>query len=416
MNAETQKNNRARHLGREFSIGVVGLGYVGLPLAVSLSKHFEVIGYDISDFRIRDLSHGIDETGEVDSASLARSEILFTSEHHKLATCNFYVVTVPTPIDAYKKPDLSALEQASRTVGQYLSEGDIVVFESTVYPGVTEDFCGQILTERSNLSVQIRSDDVPRSFHLGYSPERINPGDKSKSLESIIKVVAASNDQGLELISSVYSSIIEAGLYKAPSIKVAESAKVIENIQRDVNIALLNELAVLFNELDIDTEEVLKAAGTKWNFLNFRPGLVGGHCIGVDPYYLTHKAAEVGFHPEMILAGRRTNDSMSAFVVQRFVSLLGQQEISIFKSRILVLGLTFKENCPDTRNSKVFDLIQGLTKLGATVEVFDPLIKSKRYQSVSLINNFDALPKGVYDGVLLAVPHDEILAMGYSHA
>ncbi len=351
---------------RNLKIGVVGLGYVGLPLAVEFGKRFNTVGFDIKAARVDELKKGHDSTLETDEAELASAtKLSFTTKLADLKSCRVFIVTVPTPIDEYKRPDLTPLVKSSETVGQVLKKGDVVVYESTVYPGCTEEVCVPILERVSGLQFN-------KDFFAGYSPERINPGDKQHRLTKIRKVTSGSTPAVAEFVDALYRSIIVAGTHKASSIKVAEAAKVIENTQRDVNIALINELALIFNRMGIDTEEVLNAAGTKWNFLPFRPGLVGGHCIGVDPYYLTHKAQEIGYHPEMILAGRRINDNMGTYVAQQIVQLMMQRRIQVKDARILVLGLTFKENCPDVRNTKIVDVVHELEKFGAKVDVFDP--------------------------------------------
>jgi UDP-N-acetyl-D-galactosamine dehydrogenase len=349
-------------------VGVVGLGYVGLPLAVEFGKHFDTVGFDIKAPRIAELKAGKDSTLECSPAELkAAKQLKYTTSLKELGKCRVFIVTVPTPIDRYNRPDLTPLERSSETVGKVLKKGDIVIYESTVYPGCTEEICVPILERVSGLKFN-------KDFFAGYSPERINPGDKEHRLPTIKKVTSGSTAAVAEFVDKLYRSVVRAGTHKASSIRVAEAAKVIENTQRDVNIALINELALLFNRLGIDTEEVLLAAGSKWNFLPFRPGLVGGHCIGVDPYYLTHKAQEIGFHPEMILAGRRLNDSMANYVAGQIVKLMAGKKILAKGSRVLVLGLTFKENCPDLRNSKVADVVRELRNYGAHVDVFDPWI------------------------------------------
>ena len=352
---------------RNLKIGVVGLGYVGLPLAVEFGKHFSTVGFDIKADRVAELSKGVDSTLEM---RRARSWPRPTSSRTRrslndLKPCRVFIVTVPTPIDEYKRPDLTPLVKSSETVGKVLKKGDVVVYESTVYPGCTEEVCVPILEKVSGLKFN-------KDFFAGYSPERINPGDKEHRVTTIRKVTSGSTPEVAEFVDALYRSIITAGTHKASSIKVAEAAKVIENTQRDVNIALINELALIFNRLGIDTEEVLQAAGSKWNFLPFRPGLVGGHCIGVDPYYLTHKAQAIGYHPEMILAGRRINDNMGIYVAQQVVQLMIQRQIMVKGSRVLVMGLTFKENCPDVRNTKIVDVVQELKKYGCKVDVYDP--------------------------------------------
>src|SRR6187401_1040640 len=349
-------------------IGVVGLGYVGLPLAVEFGKHFDTVGFDIKADRIAELKKGRDSTLECSTAELKSARKLkYSTSLKDLGKCRVFIITVPTPIDKYNRPDLTPLERSSETVGKVLKKGDVVVYESTVYPGCTEEVCIPILERESGLKFN-------KDFFAGYSPERINPGDKQHRLPNIKKVTSGSTPAVAEFVDSLYRSVVHAGTHKASSIRVAEAAKVIENTQRDVNIALINELALLFNRLGIDTEEVLQAAGSKWNFLPFRPGLVGGHCIGVDPYYLTHKAQEIGYHPEMILAGRRINDNMSIYVAERITQLMIRKRIHVKGSRILVMGLTFKENCPDLRNSKVADVVRELGNYGANVDVFDPWI------------------------------------------
>ena len=350
----------------DIKLAVIGLGYVGLPLAAEFATSREVAGFDIDESRIAELKGGNDRTCELDPAELeAATGLRFTNDADDLKDCNCYIITVPTPVDAAKKPDMAALLSASKLVGSLLKAGDIVIYESTVYPGATEDDCAPVLAQQSGLSYAADANDADEVFHLGYSPERINPGDKQHRVTDIVKVTSGSSPDIADLIDTLYASIITAGTYKAESIRVAEAAKVIENTQRDVNIALINELAVIFDKLAIDTEAVLKAAGTKWNFLPFRPGLVGGHCIGVDPYYLTHKALQVGYNPEIILAGRRLNDGMSQHVADRLVQAMLKNNINVIDARVLVMGLTFKENCPDTRNSKVFDFIQHLLTINA---------------------------------------------------
>ena len=347
-------------------IAVVGLGYVGLPLAVEFGKYFPTVGFDINADRIGELQQGQDSTLEVSEEELAEATKLgYTADIQALADCDVYIVTVPTPIDSAKRPDLGALRAASRSVGEVLAAGNVVIYESTVYPGATEEDCAPILEQVSGLTVN-------EDFYLGYSPERINPGDKEHRVADILKVTSGSTPAAGDFIDALYSRVITAGTFKAPSIRVAEAAKVIENTQRDVNIALINELAMIFRRMGLDTLEVLEAAGTKWNFLPFRPGLVGGHCIGVDPYYLTHKSQELGYHPEMILAGRRINDNMGLYVASRVVRLMVRKGASLPDSRILVLGITFKEDCPDVRNTRVTDVIDELQTYGATVDVMDP--------------------------------------------
>ncbi|HNS26841.1 MAG TPA: Vi polysaccharide biosynthesis UDP-N-acetylglucosamine C-6 dehydrogenase TviB [Steroidobacteraceae bacterium] len=391
---------------RKCRIGVVGLGYVGLPLAVEFGKHYETVGFDIKPERIAELSRGRDSTLEVSAAELKSSKRLsFTSDLATLRKCRVFIVTVPTPIDDYKRPDLTPLVKASETIGKVLKKGDVVVYESTVYPGCTEEECVPVLERVSGLKFN-------KDFFAGYSPERINPGDKQHRVTTIKKVTSGSTPEVAEFVDKLYASIITAGTHKASSIRVAEAAKVIENTQRDVNIALINELALIFNRLGIDTEEVLLASGTKWNFLPFRPGLVGGHCIGVDPYYLTHKAQEIGYHPEMILAGRRLNDNMALYVAGEVARLMSDRRIHVKGSRVLVLGLAFKENCPDLRNSKVADVVRELGKFGAKVDVYDPWVDPREAKHEYGIRPVKAPKKGAYDAVVLAVGHQQFKDMG----
>jgi UDP-N-acetyl-D-galactosamine dehydrogenase len=387
-------------------IGIIGLGYVGLPLAVEFGKHFPTIGFDIKAERIEELKGGKDSTLEVESAELELVKGLsFSDSLADLTDCNVFIVTVPTPIDRHKQPDLSPLVGASRTVGKVLHRGDVVVFESTVYPGATEEVCVPIIERESGLKYN-------EGFFAGYSPERINPGDKQHRVTSILKVTSGSTPQAADFVDALYRRIIRAGTHKVSSIRVAEAAKIIENTQRDVNIALINELALIFNRLGIDTQEVLLAAGTKWNFLPFRPGLVGGHCIGVDPYYLTHKAQEIGYNPEVILSGRRINDRMGAYVAETVVKLMTQRRVHVVGSRVLVMGLTFKENCPDIRNTRVVDVIAEFGNYNAAVDVYDPWAspeETKREYGIDLVR---APSAGEYDAVILAVAHDQFRAMG----
>lgn len=391
---------------RNCKIGVLGLGYVGLPLAVEFGKHFRTVGFDIKAARVAELKKGRDSTLEVEPAELRSAKSLsFSTNVKDLRSCQVFIVTVPTPIDSYKRPDLTPIESASRFLGEVIKKGDIVVFESTVYPGCTEEIAVPILERVSGLTFN-------RDFFAGYSPERINPGDKQHRLTTIKKITSGSTPEAADFVDSLYASIIKAGTHKASSIRVAEAAKVIENTQRDVNIALINELSLIFNRLGIDTEEVLQAAGTKWNFLPFRPGLVGGHCIGVDPYYLTHKAQEIGYHPEMILAGRRINDNMANYVAERVAQLMINKRIHVKGSRILMMGLTFKENCPDVRNSKVADVIRELKKYGAKVDVFDPWVDAGEAQHEYGIKLIRSPAKGRYDAIVLAVAHKEFREMG----
>jgi UDP-N-acetyl-D-galactosamine dehydrogenase len=387
-------------------VGVVGLGYVGLPLAVEFGKHFDTIGFDIKPQRIAELKAGRDSTLECSPAELkAARQLKYSTSLKDLAKCRVFIVTVPTPIDRYNRPDLTPLERSSEAVGKVLKKGDVVVYESTVYPGCTEEVCVPILERVSGLKFN-------KDFFAGYSPERINPGDKEHRLPTIRKVTSGSTPAVAEFVDNLYRSVVRAGTHKASSIRVAEAAKVIENTQRDVNIALINELALLFNRLGIDTEEVLLAAGSKWNFLPFRPGLVGGHCIGVDPYYLTHKAQEIGFHPEMILAGRRLNDTMANYVAGEIVKLMATRGILANGSRILVLGLTFKENCPDLRNSKVADLVRELNRFGAKVDVYDPWIDRSEAEHEYGIRPIRRIPQGSYDAAVVAVGHRQFRESG----
>jgi len=388
------------------TIAVIGLGYVGLPLAVEFGKHISTIGFDIDDNRIKELSEGYDKTLEVDGEGLkAASRLGYTANAEDLAEANVFIITVPTPIDRYKNPDLAPLRKASELVGRYLSANDIVIYESTVYPGATEEVCVPILAEQSGLLFN-------QDFFVGYSPERINPGDKEHGVTSIQKVTSGSTPAVADFVDDLYRTIITAGTYKASSVMVAEAAKVIENTQRDVNIALINELAMIFNRMNIDTEEVLKAAGTKWNFLPFRPGLVGGHCIGVDPYYLTHKAIEVGYHPEMILAGRRINDDMGSYVVEQITRLMTQDRIHIVDSNILILGLAFKENCPDLRNTRVTDIISNFSDLHANVDVYDPWVDADEANEEYGFRPIKEPLDNNYDAIVLAVSHQQFIGMG----
>jgi len=394
---------------RKCRVGVVGLGYVGLPLAVDFGKHFDTVGFDVKARRIAELKAGRDNTLEVTRKELtAADRLTFTAELADLKRCQVFIITVPTPIDEYKRPDLSPLIGASTSIGRVLKRGDVVVYESTVYPGCTEEVCVPILERESGLTFN-------RDFFVGYSPERINPGDKEHRLTTIKKVTSGSTPEAAEFVDALYRTIVTAGTHRASSIKVAEAAKVIENTQRDVNIALINELALIFNRLGIDTEEVLKAAGSKWNFLKFSPGLVGGHCIGVDPYYLTHKAQEIGYHPEMILAGRRLNDNMSIYVAQEIVKLMTRKRIHVNGARALVLGITFKENCPDIRNSKVADVVRELQKYGARVDVYDPWADPGECRHEYGLRLTRSLPKNGrsgYDVAVMAVAHREFRDLG----
>ena len=391
---------------RNLRIGVIGLGYVGLPLAVEFGKRFNTIGFDVKQDRVDELRRGHDSTLETTPEELAAAtRLACTTRLADLKECRVFIVTVPTPIDEYKRPDLTPLVKASESVGQVLKKGDVVVYESTVYPGCTEEVCVPILERVSGLRFN-------KDFYAGYSPERINPGDKQHRLPTIRKVTSGSTPEVAEFVDGLYRSIVTVGTHKASSIKVAEAAKVIENTQRDVNIALINELALIFNRLGIDTEEVLKAAGSKWNFLPFRPGLVGGHCIGVDPYYLTHKAQAIGYHPEMILAGRRINDNMGIYVAQQVAQLMIARRIQVRDARILVLGLTFKENCPDVRNSKVVDVVRELGKHGARIDVYDPWADAAEAQHEYGLKPVRRLRPGAYDAIVVGVAHDQFRRMG----
>ncbi|MEP7348390.1 MAG: Vi polysaccharide biosynthesis UDP-N-acetylglucosamine C-6 dehydrogenase TviB [Sphingorhabdus sp.] len=391
----------------EKRIAVIGLGYVGLPLAVEFSKASSVVGFDIDQARIDALKQGRDNTLEVDEAELAMaSQLMLTSDPADLAAASIYIVTVPTPVDDAKRPDVSALIRASQTVGAVLSPGDIVIYESTVFPGCTEEVCVPVLEKQSGLTFN-------EDFFCGYSPERINPGDKTHRLPSIRKVTSGSTPETAEVVDELYRRIIVAGTFKASSIRVAEAAKVIENTQRDVNIALMNELSLIFSRLGIDTTEVLEAAGTKWNFLPFRPGLVGGHCIGVDPYYLTHKAQQIGYHPEVILAGRRINDQMGAFVAESVVKIMLRKGIQIIGSKILMLGLSFKENCPDIRNTKAIDIVHALAQYSTSVDIYDPWVDPstvKHEYGLDCLSNISI--NGEYDAIVVAVGHDQFVELG----
>ena len=387
-------------------LAIIGLGYVGLPLAVEFGKKRSVIGFDINQARIDALRLNCDHTLEVSDVELMSAKHLkFSNQQADLSDCNVFIVTVPTPIDQYRQPDLTPLIKASETIGKVLKKGDIVIYESTVYPGATEEDCVPVLERVSGLVFNV-------DFFAGYSPERINPGDKEHRVTNILKITSGSTPEIADVVDALYNEIITVGTHKAPSIKVAEAAKVIENTQRDVNIALINELALIFNKMGIDTEDVLKAAGTKWNFLPFRPGLVGGHCIGVDPYYLTHKAQAIGYHPEIILAGRRLNDSMPAYVASQLVKAMMARRIHVEGSNVLILGLTFKENCPDIRNTKIVDIIKELSDYHVNVSVYDPWIDHAEAQHEYGITPLTTLENGCYDGIILAVAHDQFKAMG----
>lgn len=387
-------------------LAVIGLGYVGLPLAVEFGKTRSVVGFDINTSRIEALRAGHDSTLEVDDEELkSASRLSFSNNVDDIADCNVYIVTVPTPIDAHKRPDLTPLIKASETIGKVLKRGDVVIYESTVYPGATEEDCVPVLERVSGLKF---NDD----FFAGYSPERINPGDKTHRLTTIMKVTSGSTPDVADFVNDLYASIVEAGTHKAPSIRVAEAAKVIENTQRDLNIALINELAVIFNRMDIDTEAVLQAAGTKWNFLPFRPGLVGGHCIGVDPYYLTHKAEATGYHPQIILAGRRLNDGMGAYVAEQLVKAMLKKRVHVQDAHVLVMGLTFKENCPDLRNTRVIDVIAELEGYGIKVDVYDPWIDPADAHAQYGVHVVTEQKSGTYDGIVIAVGHSQFKEQG----
>ncbi len=387
-------------------IAIVGLGYVGLPLAVEFGKRYPTIGFDVNAARIAELQEGRDRTLEVEPELLALADrLVFVDAIQGIADCNVYIVTVPTPIDAAKRPDLTPLATASEAIGSVLKHGDVVVYESTVYPGCTEEVCVPILERASGLRFN-------QDFHCGYSPERINPGDKAHRVTSILKVTSGSTAQTADFVDALYASIITAGTHQAPSIKVAEAAKVIENTQRDLNIALVNDLAILFGKLGIDTLDVLEAAGTKWNFLPFRPGLVGGHCISVDPYYLTHKAQEVGHHPQVILAGRRTNDGMGGHIADQVLRLMVRKGINPVAARVLVLGLAFKENCPDLRNSRVVDIVHAFRSFGMQVDVHDPWVDAAQAEHEYGLVPIGEPPAGAYDAVVVAVAHRQFAELG----
>jgi len=390
---------------KEYTIGIIGLGYVGLPLAIAFADHFNVVGFDINQQRVLDLNQGVDRTDEADLKLLQKAlltKLRLSSDLKDLASCTVYIVTVPTPITQFKTPDLTYLTSASKMIGGLLNSGDIVVYESTVYPGCTEEDCVPVLEQESGLKYN-------QDFYCGYSPERINPGDKVNTLTKIKKVTSGSTEAIAEEVDQLYQTIIEAGTHKAQSIKVAEASKAIENAQRDLNISFVNELALIFDRMEIDTQEVLAAAGTKWNFLNFKPGLVGGHCISVDPYYLAHKAESLGYYPEVILSGRRVNDTMGLFVANKVVKLMNKKGIPVRKAKALILGITFKENCPDIRNSKVPDIYEELKSFGMEVDVCDPYAQKeevKHEYNIELTANL-----GSYDAIILAVSHKEFLAL-----
>ena len=390
----------------ELKIAIIGLGYVGLPLAVEFGKKVPVMGFDIHQKRIDELQSGQDHTLEVSPKELKQATHLsYTTNLQQLADCNFFIVTVPTPIDEFKQPDLTPLVKASESIARVLKKGDVVVYESTVYPGATEEVCIPVLEKNSGLKFN-------QDFYAGYSPERINPGDKLHRVTNILKITSGSTPEVADYVDQVYNLIIEAGTHKAASIKVAEAAKVIENTQRDVNIALINELALIFNKMGIDTEAVLQAAGTKWNFLPFRPGLVGGHCIGVDPYYLTHKAQAIGYHPEIILAGRRLNDGMGAYVVTQLVKAMLKKRIQVEDAKVLILGLSFKENCPDIRNTRIIDIVNELKEYHIQADVYDPWVDVSEAEHEYGITPVQTLENGKYDAVILAVAHQQFKVMG----
>ena len=392
----------------ESKICIVGLGYVGLPLAAEFGKHFPTVGFDVNPVRLAELQKGLDSTLEVSKSELAlATQLSYTNDIQSAADCNVFIVTVPTPINEHKQPDLTPLIRASETIGRVLKVGDIVIYESTVYPGATEEDCIPVLEQVSGLIFN-------QDFFAGYSPERINPGDKERRVTNILKITSGSTPEVAQFVDSLYQAIIKAGTHLASSIKVAEAAKVIENTQRDVNIGLVNELALIFNKLGIDTEEVLKAAGTKWNFLPFRPGLVGGHCIGVDPYYLVHKAEAAGYHPEIIPGARRLNDNMGSYVVSQLIKAMLKKRIHIDGARILVMGLTFKENCPDLRNTRVLDIVDELAQFGAEVDVYEPWAEAEALTDLQINAVTEPMRNG-YDGIVLAVAHDEFKEYSSEH-
>lgn len=393
-------------LTKDTTLAVIGLGYVGLPLAVEFGKKRRVVGFDINAKRIAELRAGDDRTLETEPDELQAATLLsFTTNLADLATCSIFIVTVPTPIDEHKRPDLTPLIKASETIGKGLKVGDIVIYESTVYPGATEEDCVPVLERFSGLVFN-------RDFFCGYSPERINPGDKEHRLTNIKKITSGSTPEVADLVDALYNEIITVGTHRAPSIRVAEAAKVIENTQRDVNIALINELALIFNKMGIDTEAVLQAAGSKWNFLPFRPGLVGGHCIGVDPYYLTHKAQAIGYHPEIILAGRRLNDGMGAYVASQLVKAMNKKRVRVDGARVLLMGFAFKENCPDLRNTRVIDIVNELKEYSVQVDVFDPWVDAEAVRQEYGITPVSSPQQQAYDGIILAVAHQQFRTMG----
>ncbi len=387
------------------TIAIIGLGYVGLPLAIAFAENYDVLGFDVNENRIEELSNGIDSTLEAAEEEIINSHIKFTSNIESIAKASIYIITVPTPVRDDKTPDLRHLVSATESVSSVLSKGNYVIYESTVYPGTTEEVCIPILENSTDMKCNI-------DFYVGYSPERINPGDQSKSIKEIIKVTSGSNEESSVFIDNLYSKIIEAGTHRASSIKVAEAAKVIENTQRDINIALANELSIIFSHLDIDTHEVLDAAATKWNFHRFVPGMVGGHCIGVDPYYLTYKSEQVGYKPEMILAGRKLNDGMAHYYAKTICQKMEQENYHLSSSKILIMGMTFKENCPDYRNTKVVDLINDLISKGIAVDVFDPFLVKEHIKKEFKLNLIEDLPENFYDAIVIAVSHSQFKTMG----
>lgn len=411
----------SEHVLDQVNLAIIGLGYVGLPLAVEFAKKYNVVGFDINSSRIQELKQGVDRTKEVNSEELKAVLIqddqandmhglTFSNKLEELIGCNTYIITVPTPIDAFKFPDLSFLKKASEMVASLLRIGDVVIYESTVYPGCTEEECVPILESVSGLKFN-------KDFYVGYSPERINPGDKIRTLPQIKKVTSGSTEEIANRVDDLYRSIIVAGTHKAPSIKVAEASKAIENAQRDVNISFVNELALIFDRLGIDTNDVIEAAGTKWNFLKYKPGLVGGHCIGVDPYYLTYKAQSVGYHPQVILSGRRVNDNMGSFIASKVVKMMIQKDIAVKNSKALILGITFKENCPDIRNTRVVDIYDELKSYGVKVDVYDPWVdvnEVEKEYGIRCENSFESIADNAYDAIILAVAHNEFLKLDYT--
>lgn len=393
-------------LSPELKIGIVGLGYVGLPLALAFAEKYQVIGFDLNANRIKDLREGIDHTLQVNAEELSNAKLTLSQQASDLADCQIYIITVPTPVDDHKQPDLKPLLSASKSVGKMLQRGDIVIYESTVYPGCTEEDCVPLLEQESGLTYNL-------DFFCGYSPERISPGDPVHTLKNIIKVTSGSNPVTADLVNHLYSSIIPAGTFQASSIKVAEASKAIENAQRDVNISFVNELALIFDKMQIDTTEVLEAAATKWNFLNFKPGLVGGHCIGVDPYYLSYKAEKLGYVPRVILSGREVNDQMAAFIVNKCLKLLVQKNVQPIGAKALVMGISFKENCPDIRNSKVIDIIHELQQFGLAVDVFDPLAAKEEVLQKHQISLIDDIYQQNYSLIILAVAHQDFLSIDF---